>query len=73
MSKYAVLPLFLLMPRWALAQVTITSCIVDAESGEPLPLVGVYVSEENNTPRKASVTVWPKEVKNSACCKTGSG
>ena len=49
MMKYAVLPLFLLMPLWTLAQTTITTRVIDAESGEPLPLVGVYVSEDNNT------------------------
>ena len=47
--KYAVLSLFLLMPVWALAQTTVTTRVIDAESGEPLPLVGVYVSEDNNT------------------------
>ena len=49
MMKHAVLTFFLLMPLWAWAQMTITTRVVDAESGEPLPLVGVYVSEENNT------------------------
>ena len=47
--KHAVLTFFLLMPLWAWAQTTITTRVVDAESGEPLPLVGVYVSEDNNT------------------------
>ena len=28
---------------------TVTTRVIDAESGEPLPLVGVYVSEDNNT------------------------
>ena len=31
------------------AQTTFTARIVDAETGEALPLVGVYVNEENNT------------------------
>ncbi len=32
-----------------MAQATFSARVIDAESGEALPLVGVYVSEENNT------------------------
>ena len=36
-------------PLAVVAQSTFTSRVVDAETGEALPLVGVYVSEERNT------------------------
>ena len=32
-----------------MAQTTFSARVIDAESGEALPLVGVYISEENNT------------------------
>ncbi len=41
--------LFMLTTQWATAQTTFSARVVDAETGEGLPLVGVYVSAENYT------------------------
>ena len=39
----------MLVNMTAMAQTTFSARVIDAESGEALPLVGVYISEENNT------------------------
>ena len=50
MSRFLSFFLVLLTAALASAQdTTYTARIVDAETGEPLPLVGIYVSEEKNT------------------------
>ena len=41
--------LMLAVTMTAMAQTTFSARVIDAETGEALPLVGVYISEENNT------------------------
>ena len=41
--------LLLIVARAVTAQTTYTACVVEEETGEPLPLVGIYVSQENTT------------------------
>ena len=44
-----LLPILLLLCVQVVAQSTFTARVVDAETGEPLPLVSVYISEDNGT------------------------
>ncbi|MBQ7494295.1 MAG: hypothetical protein IJT75_00790 [Bacteroidaceae bacterium] len=48
-SLFILISYFLFLISPAVAQNTFTARIVDAESGDPLPLVSIYISEEKGT------------------------
>ncbi len=49
LSRVLTLGLMVVSTTTMVAQTNFTARVIDAETGEPLPLVGIYISEENNT------------------------
>ena len=46
MKRFLFIPLFILLAQLqALAQENYSACVVDAETGEPLPYVSIYVAK----------------------------